>query len=161
MPNIPDKDLQRINQALAKAIDSERRSRELLDKLGPAIVQLLKPTLDQVARALQSVKVEPHIDITSLSGSLDELNKRLANFRVDVPQSPAPDMRGIEEAVGRIEKTFKRLPAPKVTMPTKALTNEMRAVKKAISTQQTVIDRDIPEYTRNKPIPAMLVNELS
>src|SRR3990167_1647883 len=59
-----------------------------------------------------------------------------------------------------------RTPNVKVTMPTKALTNEIRAVKKAVneakSVQQEAWARDlvVPEYTNEKPMKVMMVNTL-
>ena len=162
MPNISDQELKRISDALKKATESEKRNRAFLDSLGPAIVRLLQPTLDKVALSIQSVGTQ--------------LNQAISQMKVEVhadqPQVNIPevDLSGLEQSMsdlaeGVTRAANKRIPAPRVSMPTKALTNEIRGVKKAteaLSKQQEAFDRDIviPEYTNTKPMPVMMFNAL-
>src|SRR3990167_157135 len=55
MPNDPFKI---ASEALGKAIDSEKRNRKLLDAIGPAIIQALRPTLERIESAVSRIKVD-------------------------------------------------------------------------------------------------------
>ena len=174
MPEVSDKDLQRINEALKKAVDSEKRNQQFLASLGPALVEMLYPVVstiaqevgripDQVKQAISEVRIDNKVNVPSVHVPIPQVN--YTPPAINVPQQKAPIVNYTPPNV--VVPPIK-VPQPKVTVniPTKALTNEMRAVKKALneskSIQQEAWERDvvIPEYTHGKPMPVLMVNTL-
>lgn len=148
MPEISDQDLQRINKALERAVESEKRNQQFMSALGPAIVKMLQPTLDNVANSLQNVG--------------NRITEAVSNMQVNI--NPEVKIPPIEVPTPEVTVNIPEQKQPKVTVsvPTKALTNEIRAVKKAISEQKPVdkLDIAIPEYTHGKPMPVMIMDVL-
>ena len=153
MPNISDQELKRISKAIKEAAEIKKRNQEFVDNLGPAIVNALGPAIKDALKDIQ-VNVNPEM-------KMPEIPAPIVNYT-------PPDIHVPEPRV-TVNVPESRTPNVKVNMPTKALTNEMRAIKKAteatnkaISTQQEAWARDIvfPEYTRGKPMPVITVDEL-
>lgn len=165
MPQLSDGELKKINDALTRAVDVERRNKQLLEVL-TALANSLTSLPQHVMEAVSHIRVDaPEIPKISVAPPV-----------VNVASPKMPDIPPV-----KVEVDYKKLgegfvfdlPKPNITvkvpkptvnvsMPTKALTNEMRAIKKAISTQQEAFDRDIviPEYTREKPMPVIPLDAL-
>lgn len=129
-------------------ISIEKLREQLLVRLLP-LFEKGQMSRDEFIAAIRSVKITvPDIKLPSIT----------LKPEIHVPEIKLPDITIPEITVPPV-----KVPKSAVTvnMPTKALTNEIRAVRRAISEQKPVTDRfEIPEYTRNKPIPAILVDEL-
>lgn len=162
MPQLSNDDLKYISEHLARAVEIEKKNKRLVEALTLAS-QVLAEIPAAVAKAVAAVKVEtkePKVTVMPANVTVPK-----PEVTVNVPkQEPAVVNVPKPEVTVNVPKQ----PAPnvKVTMPTKALTNEIRAVKKAIheamSVQQEALSRDVvfPEYTAEKPMKVMMVNTL-
>jgi len=178
MVDISEQELQRMNEALRKAVESEKRNQRFLASLGPAIVEILRPTLNQVQDSMVSIaNAVRGIQVTAPDVKIPE--SKAPNVTVN-----PPDVRNIEKsaaavttAVANIEAALAELeiPAPivkpeiNVKAPNvvvkppsmKMLTKQITELKKAFSKQKPAdLVVDIPEYTKQKPMPTMLIDPL-
>lgn len=88
--------LEIAKQALARAIEEKKRGQELISSLGPAVVETLKPILEEIA--------------SNSKLSKEELLSAIANIKIDVPQAQIPQAQ-IDVKIPEI-----KVPAPQVTV---------------------------------------------
>lgn len=71
--------LQFAKEALDKALETEKRNRRLLDSIGPAVIDALRPILNQIREAVSAIKVDvkPVIEV---------------NPEVKIPEIRVPDV---------------------------------------------------------------------
>lgn len=88
--------LKQAKDALDKAIDQKKSNEMLLKSIGPAVIDALKPVLNQIKEAVSSIRVDvrPNIEV---------------NPKVDMPRIPAPE-------VTVNVPDFPKIPEPKVTV---------------------------------------------
>lgn len=136
-----------LNQAKAyldNALSKEKTVQKVIESIGPAIVESLKPVIEESLRNIQ-VNVNPEITLPEMKSP---------DVYVDAPIVNVP------EAQVTVNVPPVKVPKSdvKVNILTKALTNEMRAVRDAIKTQPIPMYEKPIEYSKKQPIPALIVD---
>ena len=108
---MPKDPLQLANEALDKAIDTEKRNKAFMSSIGPAIISALSPLFTELKGAISKLKVDvaPVVEINP--------EFKIPKAEVTVHQEPV-DTDGIESVLRNAFDNFK-LPTPevKVTIP--------------------------------------------
>lgn len=157
--------IKQTSEAITRAVETERRNKLFMANIGPAIVNALKPLIENISIQLlgmaQDIKnsVEdikyPDIQIPKQDITIPEIKVPEINIP-DFPSIPAPVVN-VEAPVVNVSPPKVHIPQTKVNVPTKALTNEMKRVRQAIEDKPIPIF-EAPDYTFKKPIPAILVD---
>src|SRR3990167_6915541 len=87
---------QQVKDALTKAIREKKLSQDFLTNLGPAVIETLRPVLDEIA--------------TNSKLSKDELLSALSQIKIDVPKADVP------KAEVTVTMPEVRVPTPQVTV---------------------------------------------
>lgn len=176
MPTISDQELQRINNVLKKALESEKRNQQLLEKLGPAIVSVLDPILHemtdkvgeishQVETAISRIKIEsPVVNVPESKAPIVNYTPPTVNVpkpqvTVNVPDVHVPEIKlpDIKIPTVKVPKSSFTVKIPKGS--DKGTIKELKGIQRAISTQQTAIERMVaPEYSMKKPMPVLITD---
>ena len=88
--------LQQAKDALGKAIEEKKRGQELIKSLGPAVVDTLKPVLDEL--------------VANSKLSKEELLSAIAQIQINVPKTDVPKAQ-VDVTIPEI-----KVPAPQVTV---------------------------------------------
>lgn len=153
---MPDPYLKQALDALNKAIETEKRSRQIIDSLGPAVTKTLEPTLAEmnhnitglstvIVNAIRAIKVRaPEVNIPEVKVPKPEVtvNYTPPNINVPTPQVTV-DYTPPEVKIPTI-----KVPTPKVTVKNdlKGIETRIKGISDAISKQEIVF----PEYDLKK-----------
>lgn len=129
MPNDP---LKLASDALAKAIETEKRNRKLLDSMGPAIIQALRPTLERIESAVSRIKVDVQPRV--------EVNPEVRMPDINIPDIIVPEIKVPTPIVNYTPPAIK---IPDIKMP-----NEMN-IKGWVSLMGVSLEKPLPVQLRN------------
>lgn len=171
--------LEQANQALDRAIDTERRNKLFIESIGPAIVNSLAPVIAESLKVLELTEDRNKIFMESIGPSIVNsirpvIQESIKNIGVNVKQiipeikqpivNVAAPIVNVPESVVNVTVPPIKIPPikvprsdVKVTMATKELTNEVKKVTQAIKAQPIPIF-NTPDYTFKQPIPAIMVD---
>lgn len=113
--------LQQTKEALALAIQQKKQSQDLINNLGPAIIDTLKPVLDEIAKNSKITKEDILQAVSSIKIDIPATPKAQVNIPdVIVKNEPIviPDIK-TDGIISAITKAFAKLKQPeiKVTIP--------------------------------------------
>lgn len=108
---LPNDPLHLANEALKKAIETEKRNKSLIASLGPAIVGVLKPVLDEILSTFQKTSAE--------------MKQSISDIKIDKPEIPTinvPELKWPELHIPTPQVTvnvpdIKMPPFPEVKLP--------------------------------------------
>ena len=129
MPNDP---LKFASDALGKAIDTEKRNRKLLDSIGPAIIQALRPTLERIESAVSRIKVDVKPQVV--------VNPEVKMPNINIPDVIVPE---IHVPTPIVNYTPPAINIPKIDMP-----DEMN-IKGWVSLMGVDLEHPLPVQLRN------------
>lgn len=146
MANLTDQELKQVQDALDRAIETEKRSQRLVESIAPAVVQALSPILSKLAETMvQRVDVRPEITMPEMPQPI-----------INVPAFDIPT-----------PKVTVKMPAQKIPKPTvvirsdnKTLLKGLNDIKKAVI-QNAPLPFELPKqekYTFTRPMPVLLVD---
>src|SRR3990167_1219706 len=166
MPQLSDKEIQRINEALRKAVDTEKRNQVFLASLGPALVEMLRPVIEtigtavgripnEVKRAIAEIKIDaPDVNVPTYTVNIPEIKVPKAEVSVSMPDIPTPEVT-VNVPPIKVPKSDVTVNVPK--NQNKDIIKAINELKDSIADQKTT-SVEIPEYTSKKPMPALLVD---
>lgn len=110
----PNDILQTAKDALAKAIEQKRTNQELIKSLGPAVIDALKPVLEEIAKnskipkeevlnAISKIRIpeikvpEPNISVNVPNIHIPEIKVPKAEFHFDASKIRIPDLKMPDE----------------------------------------------------------------
>lgn len=155
----------KVSADITRALEIERRNKEFMANIGPAIVNSLRPTLEDISIQLLGIAQEIKYSIAEIK--YPDINVPKQDIQIPdikIPPIELPKFPKIPAPVVNVDAPVVNVPAPKVSvsptkvnLPTKALTNEIKRVRQAIE-DKPLPTFEYPEYTNKKPIPSLLVD---
>jgi len=136
----PNNVLKQAKQALEEAIAHKKATKELLQVLGPAIVEILRPVLDEVAdnakvskedflNAVAQISVNPNIEVPTPNIEVNVPEVKLPVINVPEPKVTVnvPEIKLPEIKVPKAEVTVKvpKIEVPKIKIPDVVMPEEM------------------------------------
>ena len=120
------------SDALARAIETEKRNKKLLESIGPAIIQALKPALEGIESAISNmeVKVQPKI----------EVNPQFKVPQINVPDIIIPEIK-VPQAI--VNYTPPSIRIPEIKMPDKM------NIEGWVSLMGVSLEKPLPVQLRN------------
>lgn len=160
MPTSMNDPLKIANDALDKAIETEKRNKRLIESIGPAIVNMLQGSIAGIVKqaigpVAQSMNETLQRSSAEMRDAVSKINVTI-NPEISIPEIKAPDVIIPEIKIPKPEKASVSVKLPANT----ALTKEMRAVKKAVEAIPAAIPMYPPQhrYTYKDPIAAVIVD---
>ena len=129
MPNDP---LKLASEALSKAIETEKRNRKLLDSIGPAIIQALRPTLERIESAVSRIKVDVQPRV--------EVNPEVRIPDINIPEIIVPEIR--------VPTPIVNYTPPAINVPRIEMPDEMN-IKGWVSLMGVDLEHPLPVQLRN------------
>lgn len=109
--------LKLAKDALDKAIETEKRNRSLLASIGPAIIEIFTPVLDNLTSIFQQSHIELREEISKIKIQIPEIKVPEAQVRVEIPEIKIPEIRVPEIKIPEIKIPEIKIPPIKVPKP--------------------------------------------
>lgn len=143
---ISQEELNNVNQALDRAIETEKRNERLIESIAPAVVKTLQPILTELASTMQQrVEVRPEVIMPPMPEP---------QVTVNVPEPKQP-------------KITVKVPALKVPKSSITIKNDSKAILASLKGIQKAVVQNAPlpfempaqkEYTFSKPMPVIITD---
>ncbi len=119
-----DEALQEANKALDDAIEQKKRNQEFMRSVGPAVVEALRPSLNEIRDTLKSLKIElPVFNLPKIDVPHTTVDVNFPDFEIPTPQvnytPPVIKMPAVKVPKPEVTVNFdaSKIKFPKVEMP--------------------------------------------
>ena len=165
--HLTPEELLRIKQVLEQA-GREKSLQETLKALGPAVVEGLRPVLDEIVRSSKFTKEDLLDAIAAIKFPKSEINLSLPKLDIPMPEITFPDIK-IPKPEVIVNVPEIKIPTPKITVNApdnkdliKSLTKGFNEIKDAVSVQQVPFADQIAQGMKSidfkHPMPVILTD---
>ena len=93
-------------ESLGKAIETEKRNRNLLSAIGPAIIDVLRPVLDEI--------------LSTFRQSAEDIKQEISNIKIDspiIPEIKIPEIKIPEIKIPNVQVDIPPISLPEIKIP--------------------------------------------
>jgi len=155
----PDIALKTAKAALDKALEQKQLSREMIQAIGPAIIQALTPMLSEIATNSRISRQEIVSAISGIQINVPKVDVPQAEVRVEIPPIKVPQPI-VNVTIPDIKVPEAKVTIPKITVPKPEVTVKIPEIKiPKFDIPEAVVHVTFPETmraiivdTNNKPV---------
>src|SRR3990167_1700097 len=124
-------------ESLGKAIETEKRNRNLLSAIGPAIIDVLRPVLDEI--------------LSTFRQSAEDIKQEISNIKIDspiIPEIKIPEIKIPEIKIPNVQVDIPPISLPEIKIPEVIMPEEMN-VRGWVSLMGVDINNPLPVQLRD------------